>query len=385
MRCLLRFFAIATLSALSASAATTASLRDAFAGCFAIGVAIRDPAREIADPAAQRLLDTQFNALTPENLLKWGVVQPTPGRFVFDPADRFVAFGESRGMRIIGHTLVWHHQTPPWIFQGTDGTRADRATVRARLREHIHTVVGRYKGRIHGWDVVNEAVADNTGLLRRSPWFESLGEDYLVDAYTFAHEADPKAELYYNDYGFEAPVKRRGVLALVRKLRERGVPLTAVGLQGHYGLEHPSLQAIEDTIRELAALGVKVMITELDVNVLPNPKGEVGADVGIRYASDPKWNPYREGLPEAVQQLLARRYAALFEVFVRHADVIDRVTFWNVHDGTSWLNNWPIRGRTNHPLLFDRAGQPKPAFAAVLGTARKSPAATPRTVLPISP
>ena len=353
----------------SAALVAAPTLPEAFAGKFRIGVAIRDPQAEERSPATARLLREQFNSITAENLLKWGPIHPKRDTFVFEPADRYVAFGEQRGMKIIGHTLVWHQQTPAWVFQADDGSKVSRTALLERMREHIHTVVGRYRGRIHGWDVVNEALAEDGGM-RRSPWFEIIGEEFVARAFAFAREADPDAELYYNEYGMENPAKRRGALALIRKLQAQGLKVTGVGIQGHYGLQTPATAQVEATIRDLAALGVKVMITELDVNVLPDPQGEAGADLNVRYAADPRWNPYVQGLPDEVQGQLARRYAGLFEIFVRNAAVIDRVTFWNLHDGSSWLNNWPIRGRTNHPLLFDRAGQPKPAFAAVIAVAR---------------
>ena len=223
----------------------------------------------------------------------------------------------------------------------------------------IRTVVGRFRGRIRGWDVVNEALNDD-GTLRRTPWLTILGEDYLAQAFRFAHEADPDAELYYNDYALENAAKRRGALELVRRLRAQGVPVTGVGLQGHNRMDWPTLAQQDSAIVAFAALGVRVMITELDIDVLPRP-GESVADL----------NPYRAGLPDSVQRALAQRYVDLFTVYLRHAGDISRVTFWGVADGDSWLNNWPVPGRTNYPLLFDRQRRPKPAFDAVIGVTRR--------------
>jgi len=231
-----------------------------------------------------------------------------------------------------------------------------RDTLLARLRDHIHTVVGRYRGRIKGWDVVNEALNDD-GTLRQTPWLAGLGEDYIAQAFRFAHEADPDAELYYNDYSLENAPKRRGALDLVRRLRDEGVPIAGVGLQGHDRMDWPTPAQQDSTIAAFAALGVHVMITELDIDVLP-----------------PDLNPYPDSLPDSVQAALAGRYAALFAVYLRHADAITRVTFWGVSDGDSWLNNWPVRGRRNYPLLFDRLHRPKPAFDAVIGVARQAAA-----------
>jgi endo-1,4-beta-xylanase len=275
-------------------------------------------------------------------------------------------------MFIIGHTLVWHAQTPRWVFQDQEAKPLTREALLERMREHIHTVVGRYKGKIRGWDVVNEALNDD-GSLRRSPWLRIIGEDYLEKAYQFAHEADPDAELYYNDYSLEEGPKRQGALKLVKGLQAADVKLTGIGLQGHYSLDKPTPGQIEETIEAFSKLGLKVMITELDVNVLPTPDGANGADISRSFAVDPKWNPYTNGLPEEVSQRLARRYAELFKTFLKQPQAVSRVTFWGVSDRSSWLNNYPIRRRTNYPLLFDRNGQPKAGFQAVVDLRRTIP------------
>jgi endo-1,4-beta-xylanase len=220
--------------------------------------------------------------------------------------------------------------------------------------------------------VVNEAVNEN-GTLRESPWLKIIGEDYLQAAYRFAHEADPEAELYYNDYALEDAPKRDGALKLVKGLQAAGVKLTGVGLQGHYSLDKPTPRQIEETIEAFAKLGLKVMITELDVNVLPNPDSSNSAEVSMRFAADPKWNPYTNGLPAGVSQRLAQRYAELFKAFLKQPRAVSRVTFWGVSDRSSWLNNYPIWRRTNYPLLFDRNGEPKAAFQAVVGLRETTP------------
>jgi endo-1,4-beta-xylanase len=233
------------------------------------------------------------------------------------------------------------------------------------MREHISTVVGRYRGRIGGWDVVNEAL-DDDGQLRRTPWFRMIGEDFLAKAFEFAHEADPNAELYYNDYGLDNAPKRKGAIELVKKLQSQGIRIAAIGMQGHYKMDWPSLGETEASILAFSKLGLKVNITELDLDVLPPPGQDRGADVTVRYDLQRKLNPYADGLPAANQQALAKRYADFFALFAKQSDVISRVTFWGVTDGDSWLNDWPVRGRTAYPLLFDRKGHPKPAFGAVL-------------------
>lgn len=361
-------FGLALLG-LTQLACAQATLKETFKGRFVVGAALNESQFTEANPAVAALIKRQFNATTPENALKWGNVHPEPEKYNFGPGDRYVDFGERNGMFIIGHTLVWHQQTPRWVFEDAQGKPVDRDTLLARLSNHITTVVGRYKGRIKGWDVVNEALNED-GSLRPTPWFKIIGEDYLVRAFQLAHAADPAAELYYNDYSIENEGKRNGAVRLLQKLQAAGVHLTGVGIQEHVKLDWPAPKLVDDTITAFSKLGLKVMITELDVDVLPAASQNRGADIGLRVAENPKFNPYTNGLPEAVQQALAKRYAELFAVYLKHPNVA-RVTFWGVADGDSWLNNWPTRGRTSYPLLFDRAGNPKPAFDAVLDTARK--------------
>ena len=217
--------------------------------------------------------------------------------------------------------------------------------------------------------MVNEALNED-GTLRESPWKKIIGEDYLLKAYQFAHEADPQAELYYNDYSLENAPKRNGAIALIKKLQAQGVHIAGVGLQGHYKMDWPEPQQLDETIEALSKLGVKVMITELDLDVLPPATQSQAAEVSMNFALRAELNPYTNGLPDAVQQQLAKRYADLFAVFVKHHDTVSRVTFWGVTDGNSWLNNWPVKGRTAYPLLFDRNCQPKPAFNAVIQTSK---------------
>jgi endo-1,4-beta-xylanase len=252
-----------------------------------------------------------------------------------------------------------------------------RDVLLARMKEHITTVVGRYKGKVNGWDVVNEALNDD-GKLRKSPWLNIIGEDYIAKAFEYAHEADPNAELYYNDYSLDGPAKLDGCLRLVKDLKAKGIHIDAVGLQGQawrMDSHNPSSKALEKFIDSVSALGVQVMITEMCIDVLPAASSYRGADINTRAKAREGLNPYVDGLPDDVQQKLANRYAELFTIFVKHKEQISRVTLWGVYDKTSWLNYWPIGGRTNYPLLFDRSYQPKPAFFAVLKTAEQKPAA----------
>jgi endo-1,4-beta-xylanase len=351
------------------------TLKEAAAGALLIGTAVNSDQVFGRDSLGAALVRAQFSAITPENVLKWDSVHPQPGVYDFAAPDQVLAFGEQNGMAVIGHVLVWHNQTPRWVFQDSSGNPVSRDTLLGRMREHILTVVGRYRGRITGWDVVNEAV-DEDGSLRRTPWLTIIGEDYVAKAFQFAHEADPGAELYYNDYSLENAPKRQGALVLVGRLLADSVPVTGVGLQGHFHLDWPSLEQEDTTIAAFAGLGVKVLITEMDMDVLPRPTPQRGADVTLDLAPQPELDPYAAGLPDSVQQALAQRYADLFGLFLRYRGTVTRVTLWGVTDRTSWKNNWPVRGRTNYPLLFDRDGRPKPAFDAVI-RALQSPVASP--------
>lgn len=352
------------------SLAPAATLKDAFRGAFRVGAALNSDQFFERDARGAALVKAQFNTITAENALKWEHVHPRPNTYDFAASDQYVAFGEKNGMFLVGHTLVWHNQTPRWVFEDASGKPVGRDTLLARMRDHIQTVVGRYKGRIKGWDVVNEALNED-GTLRRSPWLTIIGDDYIVKAFEYAHEADPAAELYYNDYSVENAAKRNGAVQLITKLKAQGVPVAAIGLQGHDKMDWPTPAQQDSTIVALAKLGVKVNITELDVDVLPPAVQNRTADVSMRAQQDPRTNPYASGLPDSVQRALAARYASLFQVFLAHRDVIDRVTFWGVGDGDSWLNNWPVPGRVSYPLLFDRQDSPKPAFDAVIRTARQ--------------
>jgi endo-1,4-beta-xylanase len=368
--------AAALLSGVLANASSQPSLKEVFQHDFLIGAAVNQSQFSGAAEGEVGLIGEQFNSISPENTLKWGSVHPAPNTYDFANSDRYVEFGQRRGMSVIGHTLVWHNQTPAWVFMDQEGKSLAREALLERMRDHIHTVVGRYKGKIHGWDVVNEAL-DGDGSLRRSPWMKIIGEDYIVKAYQFAHAADPGAELYYNDYSLEDARKREGAVTLVKSLQAAWVALTGIGLQGHYSLDWPRPREIEKTLQTFSNLGLKVMITELDVNVLPTPAQSYAAEVSMHYAADPKWNPYTNGLPKELEQRLARRYKELFQTFIKERGSLSRVTFWGVTDRNSWLNNWPIRGRTNYPLLFDRNGHPKAAFHAVVEARRKGPGPRP--------
>ena len=344
---------------------TTTPLKEVLDDDFHIGAALNYDQVYGREDKATRLVKKHFNTISPENMLKWGPVHPEPEVFNFEPADKYVAFGQENDMFIVGHTLVWHSQVPDWVFQDEQGNTITKEALLKRMQDHISTVAGRYKGKIGGWDVVNEALEDD-GSLRQTKWLEIIGEEFLQKAFEYARETDPEAELYYNDYSLWKPAKREGAVRLVRKLQEKGIKVDGIGMQGHYGIDYPTLDDIEASIEAFADLGVKVMITELDIDVLPNPSKRQGADIAMRFDPQEGYNPYANGLPDSVEQKLNQRYADIFNLFHKHRDKISRVTFWGVADHHSWLNDWPMEGRRSYPLVFDRNYQPKPAFKAIV-------------------
>jgi endo-1,4-beta-xylanase len=340
-------------------------LKDAFAGHFLIGTSIDRRELSGADPRALPFIAKHFNSVTAENAMKWERIHPEPGTYYFDLADSIVDYAQNNGMAVIGHVLVWHSQTPDWVFRDSLGNQLTREALLERMKDHIVTVVGHFRGKVHGWDVVNEAV-DADGSLRQTPWCSIIGDDYIEMAFRYAHEADPEAELYYNDYNNEEPLKRAGVKAIVNDLKEKGIRVDGVGIQGHWHLGSPDFSIVDESINEYADLGMKVMITEMEINVLPTPEWLYGAEISKTAEYRDSLNPYVKELPDSVELQLADRYAALFRLLLRHSDSVSRVTFWGINDGYSWKNDWPIPGRTNYPLLFDRDYNPKPAYYAVL-------------------
>ena len=344
-------------------------LKDVFSHDFLIGTCVNAYEINGSDQEAKPFIAANFNSVTAENAMKWEKIHPLPGKYNFALADSIVDFALANKMFIVGHTLVWHSQTPDWVFQDSLGNPLDRDALLKRMKDHIVTVVGHFKGKVNGWDVVNEAF-DEDGSLRKSKWLEIIGEDYIQQAFEFANAADPGAELYYNDYNNELPAKREGIIPFIKDLKQKGVRIDGMGIQGHWHLDSPGLNVIDESISKYASLGLKVMITEMEVNVLPTPPEVYGADVSQQARYLETLNPYPAGLPDSVSNHLAQRYADLFGVLLKHKDAVTRVTFWGVHDGYSWKNDWPIKGRTNYPLLFDRNYNPKTAFYYVIKTAK---------------
>nr|WP_233269120.1 endo-1,4-beta-xylanase [Paraglaciecola sp. L1A13] len=358
--------ALGFVSLMVSSITLASTLKEHFADQFLLGSAINSAQAQQSEEDTDTVIQQQFNTITPENELKWERIHPKPDSFDFTLADQYVRYGAAHHMFTIGHTLVWHSQTPDWVFEDEHGLPLTRDALLARMQHHISTVVGRYKGKIKGWDVVNEALNED-GTLRDSKWRQIIGDDFIEKAFVYAHDADPDAELYYNDYNLYKPEKSAGAAKLIKLLQDKGIQIHGVGLQGHYSLTHPALNELDDALNLFASLGIKSMITELDVSVLPFPsEAEQGADISQDLALQKTLNPYPDALPKAVQDALGERYKDIFALFLKHQSTISRVTFWGVNDANSWRNNWPMRGRTDYPLLFDRNNQPKVAYDALL-------------------
>ena len=344
------------------------SLGAHFKDLFYLGAAINENTILGLDPKSATIVNREFNTITPENSLKWMFIQPKPTKFNFKAADKYVEMGLKNNMYIVGHALVWHAQLADFM-QNIDNS----AEARKHVDNHINRLVSRYKGKIDAWDVVNEAFEED-GSLRASVFYKNMGENYIEEVFRITEKADPDADLIYNDYNLYKPEKRAAVLKMVNNFKSNGTKINGVGVQAHWDLKSPSLEEIEQIILDIHAEGVSVSFTELDISVLPNPWEMVGAEVTqnfSKFEGDPKMNPYPNGLPDAVQEKLAKRYQDIFNLFVKHSDKINRVTFWGVMDKHSWLNDWPIKGRTNYPLLFDRDYQPKVAYERLLGVNTK--------------
>lgn len=383
--CLMRWIVYSTIFLCFSSSIVMAqnkvsekTLKDVYKDAFLIGVAVNPTITSGKDKESQNIVVKQFNAITPENVMKAALINPQPGVYNWGPADEYVAFGQKHHMFIVGHTLVWHNQVPAWFFTNAEGKPNTKGEQIERLRSHIQAVAGRYAGRVNAWDVVNEVI-DNDGSYRKTSWVNAVGNgDTLVKyAFKFAEQYAPNTELYYNDFNAWRPSKRDGIVRMIKMLQKEGIRIDGVGMQGHWGLDYPKTKYIEDAIDAYAECGVKVMITELDVDVLPLTKegqviGQGMADKQFQLEEFKTFlDPYQKGLPDSMQKVLAKRYAELFAIFYKRRDKIARVTLWGMYDAMSWKNDYPIPGRTNYPLLWDRQRKPKPAFYAVLNVPSK--------------
>jgi len=348
----------------ASSASSKDSLKDAFKNRFYIGTAMSLPQIGGTDVKSDEIIKKQFSSIVAENCMKSMFIQPQEGQFFFDDADKFVEFGEKNKMFIIGHTLIWHSQLPKWFFVDKNGKDVSPEVLKQRMKSHISTLVGRYKGRVKGWDVVNEAIMED-GTYRKSKFYEILGEEFIPLAFQYAQEADPNAELYYNDYNEWFPEKVKTVTKIVKNLKSRGIRIDGVGMQTHVGLDTPKLAEYEKAIVDYAAAGVKVNVTEMEISALPSPWG-TSANVSDTVEYQAKMNPYTKGLPEDVTKEWENRYLDFFRLFIKHQDKIRRVTLWGVTDTQSWKNDFPVKGRTDYPLLFDRNYQAKPVVEKII-------------------
>jgi endo-1,4-beta-xylanase len=328
-------------------------LKDYYKNYFPIGVAVSTRSFQGKD---RELILNQLNSLTPENSMKMGPIHPEENRYYWKDADSIINFAQANHLKVRGHNLCWHEQTPNWIFKDAAGKEVTKEVLLKRLHDHITTVVKRYKGKIYAWDVVNEAIDDDPSkFLRNSNWYKICGEDFIVKAFEYAHEADPNAVLFYNDYNTERPEKRERIYKLLKKLVDAKVPINAVGLQAHWSLSEPSQQELIETIKRFSSLGLKVQITELDISIYPWEKEKRN----LRPGETGNFSP------EAEQKQMAK-YAEVFKIFRDYKNVISGVTFWNVSDRYTWLDEYPVAGRKNYPLLFDQNNQPKKAYWSVV-------------------
>jgi endo-1,4-beta-xylanase len=329
-------------------------LKDYYKDFFPIGVAVSPQALK-TDEA--KLILEQFNSMTPENAMKMGPIHPKENEYFWSHADSIVAFAQRNNLKMRGHTLCWHSQTPKWLFTDANGETVSKEVLFQRLKEHITSVVTRYKGKIYAWDVVNEAISDKPNeFLRNSEWLKICGEEYIAKAFQYAHEADPNALLFYNDYNEINPVKREKIFKLVKGLKDAGVPIHGVGLQGHWALNEPSYQQLDSTLTRFSELGLKIQITELDISVYPKEHN----------ARERKAEDYDSNFTKEKEAKQVEVYKMCFELFRKHKDAISGVTFWNISDRHSWLDNFPVRGRKDYPLLFDKDLKPKNAYWAVV-------------------
>ncbi|GAA4077809.1 endo-1,4-beta-xylanase [Amphibacillus indicireducens] len=323
------------------------TLKESFKDKFLVGAAVN--AETIEND--QELLKKHFNSITAENEMKPMHMQPEQGNFTFDVADKMLQFAEDNGMELRGHTLVWHNQMPKWFFEDENGNDVSRDELLRRMKAHIDAVVTRYKGRIHAWDVVNEAVEDRgEQVYRQSKWIDIIGEDFIDYAFKYAHEADPDALLFYNDYNESHPNKREKIYQLVKGLLDRGVPIHGVGLQAHWNLYDPSYENIEAAIKRYSELGLQLHVTEMDVSVFEF--GDERTDVK---------EPTKEML-----HLQAERYERFFDLFTKYQEHLTSVTFWGISDAYTWLNDFPVKGRKNWPFVLDEKGEPKPAYHRIV-------------------
>ena len=360
MKSILLFFVLASLTIAGSGGNevhdNSIGLKDIVSDKFLMGAAVNTYQASGKDTASVRVLKKHFNSIVAENCMKSAEMQPVEGCFDFSRSDEFVQFGQENNMSVIGHCLIWHSQCPEWFFEDENGGTVSPETLKKRMKIHISTIVGRYKGKIKGWDVVNEAFLDN-GMYRESKFYQILGEEFIPLAFQYAHEADPDAELYYNDYNMSSKWRRKAVVKMIGNLKSRGIRIDAVGMQGHMGMDYPGIDDFEKSILAFGEAGVKVMVTEWDMSALPTL--DTSANITDTVAFSSILNPYPDVLPDSVANVWNARMKQFFNLFEKHSDIVSRVTVWGITDSDSWKNNFPVRGRKDYPLLFDRNYRPK--------------------------
>lgn len=332
----------------------TKGLKDYYRNFFPIGVAVA-PGNLSGDEAA--LILREFNSLTPENAMKMGPIHPAENLYFWRDADSIVNFAQRHGLKVRGHNLCWHNQAPAWLFKDSLGNRVTKEVLLKRLKDHITTVVSRYKGKIYAWDVINEAISDEQDeYMRNTEWYQICGEEYIAKAFEYAHDADPDAILFYNDYNEINSIKREKIYRLVKGLKDAGVPVHAVGLQAHWAINEPSEDQLDSTIKRFAKLGLPLQITEMDISVYP------------------KEHTAREKRPEDINDAFtadresrqSEMYKMCFRLFRKYGSMFSGVTFWNISDRHSWLDNFPVKGRKDYPLLFSKGLKPKNAYSEII-------------------
>ncbi len=338
-------------------------LKDLYKRDFHIGAAINTGTLRPVNQELKDIVIREFDSITAENEFKWSVINPKEGEWHFDFPDQFVEFGQENKMYMLGHCLVWHSQVPRSLFVDDAGNQVTKEVLLKKMEDHINTLVGRYKGKVQAWDVVNEAITPEDGW-RKTKWTEIIGPEFIEHAFRLAYNADPSAHLIYNDYNMDDAKKRQYVVQMIKDFKKKGVPIKGIGMQGHWHIDSPSMQDIEESIKAFAAEGMKVHITELDIDVLPYDWGRT-AEISTNAEYRESLNPYKDGLPKEIDDKLTKRYEDLFKLLLKYKDDVERVTFWGISDDHSWKNNFPMRGRTNYPLLFDREHKPKNAYYAI--------------------
>ena len=357
---LIVFFAFSMISN-----AQQSSLKQIFLDDFMIGVAINKSQIKESNSKEKDLIKMEFSTITAENIMKWEEIHPKPNKYKFNLTDKLIELAQRNKQNIIGHALVWHNQIPNWVTRNKNGNLNTKEILFKNIEDHISNIVERYIGKVYGWDVINEAFNED-GTFRDSDFFKISGEEYIFKSFEIATKNDPEAELYYNDYSLYKEKKIDEVIDLAKRIKSRGLRIDGIGLQAHWGLDYPTIEEVEKSILKISNADLKVHFSELDIDVLPNLWEIEGADLSDNFKSNKELNPYIKNLPDSISNLLSKRYEEIFKLFYKHKDKIERVTFWGLSDKYSWKNDWPAKGRTNYPLLFDRNLSPKKAYRSVV-------------------